>query len=67
MPTRRPPADADHVEPPPAEAKRGAAVAPGQESAWVAALQAAADEVPAVAARLGPRLARADARRRAQR
>jgi SRSO17 transposase len=33
----------------------------------VAALQAAADEVPAVGARLGPRFARADARWRAQR
>ena len=32
----------------------------------VAALQAAADEVPAVAARIGPRFARSEARRRAQ-
>jgi SRSO17 transposase len=66
MPTRRPPADADHVKPPPAEAERGAALLPSQESAWVATVQAAADEVPAVAARIGPRFARADARRRAQ-
>lgn len=57
MPTRRPPAD--HVEPP-------AAPQPSQELAVLSALQAAADEVPAVAARLGPRFARSDARRRAQ-
>jgi SRSO17 transposase len=43
-----------------------AALAPSQEVAVVAALQAAADEVPAVAARIGPRFARVEARRRAQ-
>jgi SRSO17 transposase len=64
MPTRRPPAN--HVEPPPAEAERGAAVPSGPELAWVAALQAAADEVPAVARRIGLRFARAEARQRAQ-
>jgi SRSO17 transposase len=64
MSTNRPPAD--HVEPPTAEDERGAAVPPSPEPAWVALLQAAADEVPAVAARIGPRFARAEARRRAQ-
>src|SRR5258706_9713228 len=58
MPPRRHPAD--HVEPP-------APPQPSQEEvAMRAALQAAAEEVPAVAARLGPRFARAEARRRAQ-
>ncbi len=58
MPTRRHPAA--HVEPP-------ATPQPSQEEvALRAALQAAAEEVPAVAARLGPRFARAEARRRAQ-
>ncbi len=65
MPTRRQPAD--HVEPPAAEAAPRTAAPPSQEE-WAvrAALQAAAEEVPAVAARLGPRFARAEARRRAQ-
>src|SRR5215472_2481444 len=57
MPTRRPPTD--HVEPP-------AAPQPSQELAVMSALQAAADEVPAVAARIGPRFARVEARQRAQ-
>jgi hypothetical protein len=57
MPTRRPPTN--HVESP-------AAAQPGLEATLVAALQAAADEVPAVAARLGPRFARAEARQRTQ-
>jgi SRSO17 transposase len=57
MPTRRPPVDP--VEPP-------AAAPPSQELAVVAALQAAADEVPAVAARIGPHFARTEARQRAQ-
>ena len=57
MLTYRPPAD--HVEPP-------AAPQPSQELALMSALQAAADEVPAVAARLGPRFARTEARQRAQ-
>ena len=38
----------------------------GQEADLVPALRAAADEVPRVAARLGPRFAREDARLRAQ-
>src|SRR5258708_1189034 len=65
MPPRRQPAD--HVEPPAAEAAPRTAAPPSQEE-WAvrAALQAAAEEVPAVAARLGPRFARAEARRRAQ-
>src|SRR5258708_1419998 len=65
MPTRRQPAD--HVEPPAAEAAPRTAAPPSQEE-WAvrAALQAAAEEVQAVAARLGPRFARAEARRRAQ-
>jgi SRSO17 transposase len=53
MPARRPPAD--HPEP-----------SSGPEAILVAALTAAADEVPAVAGRIGPRFARAEARRRAQ-
>jgi SRSO17 transposase len=57
MPTRRPPVD--HAEPP-------APPPLSQEAATVAALHAAADEVPAVAARLGPRFARREARQRAQ-
>jgi SRSO17 transposase len=57
MPTRRLPTD--HVEPP-------VPPPPSQELAMRAALQAAGDEVPAVAARIGPRFARSDARRRAQ-
>jgi SRSO17 transposase len=63
MPTRRQPAD--HVEPP-KEAEPRTLQQPSQEAALVAALRAAADEVPAVAARLGPRFARAEARQRAQ-
>jgi len=38
----------------------------GQEAELVPALRAAADEVPRVAARIGPRFAREEARRRAQ-
>jgi SRSO17 transposase len=57
MPTRRPPGD--HAEPP-------AAPPPGQELALRTALQAAADEVPAVAARIGSHFARVEARQRAQ-
>src|SRR5260221_6432910 len=38
----------------------------GQEADLVPALRAAADEVPRVAARIGPRFAREEARRRAQ-
>jgi hypothetical protein len=57
MPTRRP--RAEHVEPP-------AAPPPSQELAVLSALQAAADEVAAVAARIGPHFARTEARRHAQ-
>ena len=64
MPTRRP--SANHVEPPRAHAQLGVALQPDQEPALVAALQAVADEVPAVAARIGPRFARTEARRRVQ-
>jgi SRSO17 transposase len=53
MPARRQPAD--HT-----------GVSTGPEATLVAALTAAADEVPVVAGRIGPRFARADARRRAQ-
>jgi|GEM_PF-3885012 len=64
MPIRRQPAD--HVEPPRTEAALSAPQPPSSEVAVVGALQAAADEVPAVAAPIGPRFARAEARRRAQ-
>src|SRR5258706_1189887 len=58
MPPRRHPAD--HVEPP-------ATPQPSEEEVPMRAdMQAAAEEVRAVAARLGPRFARAEARRRAQ-
>jgi SRSO17 transposase len=63
MPTRRHPAQ--RVEQP-AEVEPSAPQQPDQELALVAALTAAADEVGAVAARIGPRFARAEARRRAQ-
>jgi SRSO17 transposase len=53
MPARRQPAD--HAEP-----------STGLEATLVAALTAAADEVPTVARRIGPRFARAEARRRVQ-
>src|SRR5258707_9947494 len=53
MPARRQPAD--HAEP-----------STGLEATLVAALTAAADEVPTVARRIGPRFARAEARRRGQ-
>src|SRR5260221_837578 len=53
MPARRQPAA--HAEP-----------STGLEATLVAALTAAADEVPTVARRIGPRFARAEARRRVQ-
>jgi len=53
MPARRQPAD--HTEP-----------SSGPDATLVAALTAAADEVPTVARRIGPRFARAEARWRAQ-
>jgi len=53
MPARRQPAD--HIEP-----------SARLDATLVAALTAAADEVPTVARRIGPRFARAEARRRVQ-
>jgi SRSO17 transposase len=53
MPTRRP--AADHAD-----------LSTEPEATLLSALRAAADEVPAVAGRIGPRFARAEARRRAQ-
>jgi SRSO17 transposase len=53
MPTRRPPAD--HVEP-----------STEPDAPLLVALTAAANEVPTVARRIGPRFARAEARRRVQ-
>jgi SRSO17 transposase len=57
MPSRR--ESAKHVEPPPAQPRE-------QELAVMAAARAAAKELPVMAARIGPRFARAEARRRAQ-
>src|SRR5258708_38637456 len=63
MPTRR--QHADHAEPSAPQEPSGLSQ-PGPEPALVAALTAAADEVPLVAGRIGPRFARAEARQRAQ-
>jgi len=48
------------------EAEGARAVAAGREAELASALREAADELPAVAARIGRRFARAEARRRAQ-